>query len=149
MAEFGLATGQQVGQHFPDRITGRRATGNEVVNFDHFMQRVHLVERQGQLRVIRNQAITQTGAGVINLFQNGAERQVIALRRQTTIDGAGADGDQDFAVFAEIAQHMHVFSVAQTAFDDANVALRVDLFNVGQRRTVKFNVFKQREQPLN
>src|SRR5512139_1803110 len=52
VAELRLAPGQQVGQHFPDGIARGRATGNEIVDLHHLVQRVHLVQRQRQLGVV-------------------------------------------------------------------------------------------------
>jgi hypothetical protein len=48
---------------------------------------------------------------------------MVALRRQAAVDGAGADGDQHLAVLAELAQHMDVLGIAQTALDEADVAI--------------------------
>jgi len=47
---------------------------------------------------------------------------MVALGRQTAGDRAGTDRDQYLAVLSEFAQHMHVFRVADAAFDNADVA---------------------------
>ena len=109
------------------------------------MDRVHLVERQRQFGVVGNHAIGQTRTGVVDLLEYRRQRQVVALRRQPAVDRAGADGDQHLAVPAEIAQHVDVLGVAQAPLDDADIAVRADFLDVGQRRTVEFDVIEQRE----
>jgi hypothetical protein len=88
------------------------------------VDRVHLVERQRQFRVVRDHAVGQPRAGVIDLFEDGRQRQVVALGRQAAVDGAGTHGDQDLAVLAELTQYMHVLGVAQATLDDADIAVR-------------------------
>ena len=49
MTHGGRAAGDQVGEELPDRVGRGRAAGQEVIDFHHFMDRVHLVQGQGQL----------------------------------------------------------------------------------------------------
>ena len=78
--------------------------------------------------------------GEINLGQATTQIQVVTLCGKTTIDGTGTDGDEDFAVLAELAQHVHVLRVADAAFDQTDVA-RPAMFDVGQWRTVELDKF--------
>ena len=48
---------------------------------------------------------------------------------------------------AELAQHMHVFRVAQPALDDADVA-GAAMLDVGQRRAVELDLFEQIQQAV-
>jgi hypothetical protein len=90
-------------------------------------------------------AVRQPGFGQVNLGQAAAQVEVVALRGQSAVDGAGADGDEYLAASAELMQYMHVFRVAHAAFDDADVA-RSAVLDVGDRRTVEFDEFKQCQQ---
>ena len=60
---------------------------------------------------------------LVDLLQDQRQAEVVALRRQAAVDRAGADGDEHLAVRAELAQHVDVLGVAQTALDDAEVAV--------------------------
>ncbi len=68
---------------------------------------------------------------------------MVALRGQAAVHGAGAHGDQDLAVGAELAQHVHVLGVADAALDDADVA-GTAVLDVGERRAVELDAFEQR-----
>ena len=70
---------------------------------------------------------------------------MIALRGQAAVDRAGPDGDQDLAVVAELAQHVHVLGVADPALDQADVA-RPAMLDVGERRAIELDALEQREQ---
>jgi hypothetical protein len=50
-------------------------------------------------------------------------------------------------MLSKLAQHGHVFGVAQAAFDQPDVA-RTHVLDVGQGRAVETDVFHQLEQPL-
>ena len=63
---------------------------------------------------------------------------MVAHRRHAAVDRAGADRDQDPAVGAELAQHVHVVRVAQPALDEADVA-GAAMLDVGQRRAVELD----------
>ena len=143
MSQFGRVARDEVGEEFPDGVGGRRAAGDEVIDFHHFMQRMHLVQRQRQLGIVRNVAVRQPRFGEVHLGEATAQVEMVALCGQSAVDRAGADGNEDFAVPAELAQHMHVFRIADAAFDDADVA-GAAVFDVGDRRTVEFNQFEQR-----
>ena len=137
--KHGLAPGHQVLQQLPEGVGRRRAARQRVVDLHHLVDRQHAVERQRQLGVV--------GHGAVHRLQHLAHVQVVAQRRQAAGDGAGAHGHEHAAVGAEGAQHLHVFCVAETAFDQADVA-RPHGLDVGQRRAVKFNVFDELEQAL-
>src|SRR5574340_684482 len=130
MSQFRRLAGDEVGEELPDGVAGRRATGNEVVDLHHFVQRMHLVQRQRQLRIVRDMAVRQPRFGEVHLGQATAQIEVVALRGQAAGHGARTDGDEDFAVGAELAQHMHVLRVADAALDDADVA-RPAVLDVG------------------
>ncbi len=130
MPQFRRLARNEVGEEFPDGIARGRAAGNEVIDLHHFVQRMHLVQRQRQFRVVRDMTVHQTWFGEIHLGQATAQVEMIALCRQAAVDGAGADGNEDFAVFAEFAQHMHVLCIADTTFDEADVA-RPAVLDVG------------------
>ncbi len=121
--------------------------GNEVVDLHHFVQRMHLVERQRQLGIVGDHAVGHAGIGQVHLLQAQAEVEVVALRGQAARHGAGAHRHQDLAVGAELAQHVHVLRVADAAFDDADVA-RPAVLDVGQRRAIELDALEQREQPF-
>ena len=72
---------------------------------------------------------------------------MIALRRQAAIDRAGADGDENFAVVAKLAQHVNVLGVADAALDDSDVAGSAMLY-VGEGRAVELDDFDEIEQAL-
>src|SRR3990167_988341 len=84
--ELRRAAVDQVGEEFPDGIARRRTAWDVVVHLDHFVQRVDLVERQRQLGVVRDHAVRDAGLGEVHLLQALAEIEVIALRRQATVD---------------------------------------------------------------
>jgi hypothetical protein len=70
---------------------------------------------------------------------------MVALRRQSTIDGARSHGDEYLAVGTKVTQHMHIFGIAQAAFNKSDVTWTAS-FDIGQRRTVKFSQFQQVKQ---
>ncbi len=72
---------------------------------------------------------------------------MVALGRQAAIDGAGADSDQHLAMGAHFPEHMHVFRIADAAFDKADVA-GAEMLDVGDRRTVEIGDFHQLQQAL-
>jgi len=109
------------------------------------VQRVHLVEGQRQLRVVGNSAGGEARLGRVDLLQAVAQVEVVALRGQAAVERAGADGDQDLAIVAELAQHVHVLGVADTALDDADVAAAAVL-DVGDRRAVELDQIDQIEK---
>ncbi len=117
MPKLRCLTCDEVSQEFPDGIRRRGATGDEVVDLHNLMQWVHLIQGERQFRVVRDVSMHKAWLGEIHLGQATTQIQVVTLRGKTTIDGTGADGDEDFAVLAELAQHVHVLCVADTAFD--------------------------------
>ena len=46
MPQFRRLARDEVGEEFPDGVGGRRAAGDEVIDLHHFVQRMHLVQRQ-------------------------------------------------------------------------------------------------------
>ena len=108
---------------------------------------MHLVQRQGQFGIIGNAAVGEADFGLIYLFEDVAQIEVVALRRQAAVDRAGTDGHQDLAVLAELAQHMHVLGIAQPTFDQAKIA-RSAVLDIGQRRAVEFDQVEQLEDPF-
>lgn len=130
-SQIGIATSQNIGQRLPDRLSGGRTPGDEPVNLDHFMQGVNLVQRQRQFRVIRYQAVRQPGAGVIDLFENLGQLEMVALRRQPAIHRTGPKGHQFRTARAKLAQDMNVLGIAQPALDNAQIAI-ADFLDVGQ-----------------
>jgi hypothetical protein len=92
---------------------------------------MYLVKRQRQLRVVGYLALgANTGLVAVHIAQNLPNIELIALRRQATVNGAGTYGYQGFAIGPEFAQYMHVFCVAQAAFDQPNIAA-ANGFDVG------------------
>src|SRR5512143_3195720 len=67
MSEFGCLARDQVGEELPDCITGGRAAGNEIIDLHYLVQRVHFVQRQRQLGVVRDVAMCQPRLGQIDL----------------------------------------------------------------------------------
>src|SRR3569832_1526585 len=53
--ELGRLTGDQLGEKLPDRFPRGRAARQEVVDLDHVLDRVDLLQRQRQLGIIRNE----------------------------------------------------------------------------------------------
>jgi len=99
---------------------------------------MHLVERQRQLRVVGDLAVLDAGPELIDLLEAVPQVDVVAPGRDAAGDGAGAPGDQGFAVAAEFAQHVDVFGIADAAFDQTDVA-GADVFDVGEGRAVEFD----------
>src|SRR5512135_2015441 len=91
MAKLRRLAGDEVGQELPERIGGRRAAGQEIVDLHHLVQRVDLVQRQRQFRVVRYGAVHQTGLGQVDLGEAGAQVEVVALGGQAAGHRAGAD----------------------------------------------------------
>ena len=89
----------------------------------------------------------ERGAGLIDFDQYVLQVEMIALRRQAAIDRAGADGDENFAVVAKLAQHVNVLGVADAALDDSDVAGSA-MLDVGERRAVELDEFDEFEQAL-
>ena len=83
----------------------------------------------------------------INFVENIANVETVAHRRQAAVDRAGADGDQDLGVGAQLAQHLHVLGVAHAPFDQRNIA-GTAMLDVGERRTVEFGDLRQFENTL-
>ena len=83
------------------------------------------------------------GSVEIGFLQTLLQVEMITHRRHATIDGAGADSDQHLTVLAEFAQHMHVFRVAYAALNQTDVA-RTAMFDIGERRAVKFDDVRAR-----
>ena len=67
---------------------------------------------------------------------------MVALRRQAAVQRARPDRNQDLAVGAELAQHVHVLGVADAALDEADVAGPA-LLDVGERRAVELDMLDQ------
>ena len=143
VAEIRLAAREDVGERLPDCVGGRRAAGNEVVDLDHLVQRVHLVERQRQLGIVRNEPVGEAEArsGRPPAGSSASSRWLRCAGRPPLIAQAPMR-DQLLAVRAELAQHVHVLRVAQAALDDADVAV-ADLLDVGERRAVEFDQLEQ------
>ena len=102
-----------------------------------------------QLGIVRHEGVlaVERVAGLIDLEQDIFEIEMIALRRQAAVDGAGADGDERLAAFAKLAQHMHVLGVADAALDEADIA-GTDILDVGQRRAVELDKLHEIEKAL-
>ena len=112
------------------------------------MNRAHLVQRQRQFGVIGNRtASTHAGATAVDLGQQSRQIQMVALRRQAAVDGAGTHRHQGLATGAKLTQHLHVLGVAQAAFDQADVAGPKPL-DVGQRRAIELHALDQFKNPL-
>ena len=70
---------------------------------------------------------------------------MIAHRRYPAIDGAGTDRDENFAVGAKLAQHMHIVGIAHPTLNQTDIAW-IAMFDVGKRRAIEFNAFQQGHQ---
>src|SRR5450759_1482194 len=115
-------TCQQITEYAHKFIGGRRATRQVVIHMHHLMQRMHFVEQQRQLHIIRNLWVLHTHSIHISLFQALAQIEMIAHGGHPAIDGTSSDRNENPAVGTELAQHMHIFRVAYTALDQSDIA---------------------------
>src|SRR5271165_1044746 len=84
MIETRHAPQNQVVEIFPDRVGGRRAAGNEIVDPHDLVDRIDLVEQQRQLRIVGNMRLRAVQVA-IDLVENIANVETVAHRRK----GAG------------------------------------------------------------
>ena len=99
------------------------AARQEMVYVHHLVDRMHMGQRQGQFGVVGDLAPrSQPWPAAVDVKQDLSDVQVVALRRQSAIDGAGPHSHKDLVMRPEFAQHLHVLAVAEAAFDQADVA---------------------------
>src|SRR5208337_5292814 len=67
----------QIVQIFPDRVGGRGAAGNEIVDADDLVDRIDLVEQQRQFRVVGNMRLRAVQVA-IDLVENIANVETVA-----------------------------------------------------------------------
>ena len=82
----------------------------------------------------------------VGFFQAFAQRNRISHRRQTTPDGAFANANENIALASKLFQHFDVFGIAATAFNQAQVTLLGEFFDVIQGRFVELDQFHHFEQ---
>ena len=118
--------------------------GRIVVDADDLVDRIDHVERQRQLGRIRHARLAGRRIA-IDPRQDVVDVELVAQRRQTAVDRAGADGDQDLGVGAQFAHDVNVVGVAHPAFDQRDVA-GTAMLDVGQRRAVELGELGEFEQ---
>jgi len=139
--------GQQGGQRDPEGIGGGRATLKEVIDFDHLVAGINLVQDQGQIRIvgILPGGVIHRGPISIRLIEALFKGDGISQGRDASANGAFADGDEDVAMVAEINQVSDIFLIATAAFDQAHRATSGELLEVIDGGLVEINEFDQVE----
>src|SRR5271166_5251862 len=89
----------EVGEELPDGVARRRTARQAVIDAYDCVQRIDLVERQRQFRRIGNAWLVRNGIA-IDPREEVVDGEPVAQRRQSAVDRAGADGDQDLCVGA-------------------------------------------------
>lgn len=57
---------------------------------------------------------------------------MVVLGWQVVVVGVGVDGDQYFVVLVEVLQYMDVFGVVYVVFDNVDIVVGSDYFDVGE-----------------
>ena len=118
-----------------------------VVDFDHFVAGIYLVENERQVRIvgILPGGVVDRGAVFIGLIKALLEGERIAQGGDAAADGAFADRNEKVAMFAELNQVADIFLIATTAFDQSDRATPGEFLKIIDRRLVEIDKFDQIE----
>ena len=97
----------------------------------HLVDRMHMGQRQGQFGVVGDLASQPARPAAVDVKQDLSDVQVVALRRQSAIDGAGPTATRTLQCARNSRSTCIVLAVAEAAFDQADVAGTAAL-DVGQ-----------------
>lgn len=108
----------------------------EIIDFHHdFVDRVHLIQDQGEFRIVGDLAVAgQAVARAIDLLQDVSDRQMVALRRQATIDRAAHQGQSGMLQLARNSRSTCTFSALHTPPSIRPDVAGAAVLDVGERR---------------
>jgi hypothetical protein len=127
--EFGFGAGEDLGQQGFDTFGRGRATWEEIVYMDDFVQGQDLGQQSRDDAGFAGDAGVGLRALDVGALENAfaaGEAELIANGRDVCGDGTIAEGDEDFRAFADLMEEFKIVLVANGAFDEADV----DVFRI-------------------
>ena len=112
------------------------------------MDRVNLLQKQWQFRVIGNLGIHYPDGIHIGLFKTGLQGNVVAHGRNAPIDGASTHRNQDPAVRPKLTKRFNILRIAKAALDQSNINHALTMLDIGQRAAIELSDLAKIEKSL-
>ena len=134
-------------QSLPDGVSGRRASGKVMVDFDYFVNRIDFIEKDWDFRIVGDYPVNDCGSVQVRLIQALSDGDPVPESGDSTHDGTIAHGDENRALLPEFPEQMKVIGIRDSSLDEPDIAF-AEFFNVIDRGPVEIDSIDQVEDSV-